>query len=139
MFWSQNSVLSVEDLNCGTYNKKGALAKAIVSMPDSEDLYTRAVAVVHWITNNPVVLVKVDPHFTSQGQHLGCSEVPKGKPVRSKGRYDIAPCSDCGIGINTHELAAIHILKRGLEYIENKAKIGNIMKLSPLSAYSSGF
>jgi len=84
MFWSQSSVLSVEDLNCGTYNKKGALAKAIVSMPDNEDLYTKAVAVVHWITNNPVVLVKVDPYLTSQGQHLGVQKFPRGNQLVQK-------------------------------------------------------
>jgi hypothetical protein len=114
---TQSFILCVEDLSCSSYQTRGALAKAIISMPDNEDLYTRSALTVQWLTGNPIQVIEVDARNTSQSQHSSCLITPRGKIQRSSKFYDLAPCSACGLMINTHHHAACVIRDRGLEYL----------------------
>ena len=83
-------------------------------MPDELALYIRAVLVAQCCTTKKLSLLPIDPAFTSQSEHIGCSTMPAGKPIRTPNHYDIAPCSTCGTLVNTHTLAAQHVAIRGL-------------------------
>jgi hypothetical protein len=114
---TQSPVLCVEELSCSTYRTRGALAKAIISMPDAEDIYTRSAMTVQWLTGNPIKVIEVDARNTSRSPHLTCWVTPKGKIQRSSTYYDLVPCSACGLMINTHHHAACVIRNRGLEFL----------------------
>ena len=114
---TQSPVLCVEELSCSTYRTRGALAKAIISMPDDEDIYTRSAMTVQWLTGKLVTVIEVDAKYTSRSHHLTCLVALKGKIQRSSKYYDLAPCSACGLLINTHHHAACVIRNRGLEYL----------------------
>ena len=114
---TRSPVLCIEELSCSTYRTRGALAKAIISMPDNEDIYTRSAMTVQWLSSNQISVIEVDAWNTSQSHHLSCLTEPKGKIQRSSLHYDLAPCSACGLMINTHHHAACVIRNRGLDYI----------------------
>lgn len=111
---TNSPIFCVEDLQLVARGTRGSLAKAILSMPDEFDLYERAVLLVFWMTGAIVDLRRVDPRYTSQGVHVCCPVVPAGKVLRSRGAYDIAPCSACGAAVNTHQNAACLIRDKGL-------------------------
>ena len=81
-----HSLLCVEDLHASARNTRGALAKAILAMPDQETLYPRAVLLASYITGRPIALRKVNPAYTSQGIHRDCSGIPPGRIVRHPGQ-----------------------------------------------------
>jgi hypothetical protein len=107
-------VLCVEDLNVTAKGTKGALAKAVLSMPDGSGLYERSCLLVEWLTGETTTLVKVDPRGTSQCQHHGCPSVPAGKVLRDSTNRDEAPCSSCLTRVNVHDNSAVEINGRGL-------------------------
>ncbi len=83
-------------------------------MPDEIDLYERAILLVFYLTEAAVILLRVDPRFTSQGFHVDCPVDPIGRVLRSYDTYDVAPCSACGAMVNTHHNAACLIRDKGL-------------------------
>ncbi|MFQ5979051.1 MAG: hypothetical protein ACE5OZ_13070 [Candidatus Heimdallarchaeota archaeon] len=107
-------LLCVEDLNASARNTRGALAKAILAMPDQEDLFPRAVLLASYIIGRPIKLRKVNPAYTSQGAHRACSVTPPGRIVRPAGQWDYAECSRCHQRVNTHREAAVHVRELGL-------------------------
>ena len=109
--------LAVELLDVSTDHIRGSLAKAVSSMPDDLDLYIRAVVVAQTLTTKKLTLVTVDPYKTSQSEHIGCSHIPVGKPIRTAQQYDVARCSACNKFINTHTLAAQHISFRCKKFL----------------------
>lgn len=111
-------VLCVEDLQLTAKGNRGALAKAILSLPDELKLFQRATLVSEWITGNSVTLALVDPRGTSQNLHYGCSSSPPGKLIRDRTNWDYAPCSSCGAMINCHKNASHHICAKGTLILE---------------------
>ncbi|MFQ5977215.1 MAG: hypothetical protein ACE5OZ_03660 [Candidatus Heimdallarchaeota archaeon] len=107
-------LLCVEDLQMSTRNTQGALAKAILAMPDDEESFARAVLLASYIAGRLIALRRVNPAYTSQGIHHTCSSNPPGRIVRSPGQWDYALCSGCHQRINTHREAAIQIRELGV-------------------------
>ena len=97
-------VLKIERLTADATGTKGALAKAIYTMPDSLFIYKKAIWLASLELGYEVKLESVPPYYTST-LHYGC----KGTLTRGKGQYDIAPCSRCGQKVNTHFNAALNI------------------------------
>ena len=97
-------ILKIEDLTSDPTDTKGALAKAIYTMPDNLYIYKKAVWLASLELGYDVQLVSVPPYHTSS-THYGCG----GKIARSKYHYDFAPCKKCGQQVNTHENAALNI------------------------------
>ena len=96
--------LKIERLTADATGTKGALAKAIYTMPDSLFIYKKAVWLASLELGYEVKLKDVPPYHTSSIHH-GC----KGTLSRVKGQHDFAPCSKCGQQVNTHENAALNI------------------------------
>ncbi|MHA2370478.1 MAG: hypothetical protein ACXADX_16805, partial [Candidatus Hodarchaeales archaeon] len=111
----QSSLLCVEDLSLSARGARGALAKAILNMPDDLDLYERSVLVVEWLTGREVPIQRVSPYRTSQGPHVGCPASPAGFLHRRQGQWDFAECSACQQLVNSHRNAAKLIRDRGTE------------------------
>ncbi len=97
-------VFKLENLTGDPTNTKGALAKAIYTMPDSLFIYKKAVWLASLELGYDVQIEAVPPHHTSSIHH-GCGGVLD----RQTGRYDIAPCKKCGQQVNTHDNAAQNI------------------------------
>ncbi len=113
--------LCVEELRLTAKGTRGALAKAILSLPDELDLFERVVLVSEWITGKSVTLVRVDPRGTSQSFHHGCPASPPGKLLRDRTNWDYALCSSCGALINCHKNASYHICALGTPVLEVSA------------------
>ncbi len=96
--------LKIEQLAVDPTGTKGALAKAIYTMPDSLHIYKKAVWLASKELGYPVNLEYVSPAQTSS-IHYGCG----GTLARSRGHYDLAPCTRCGKKVNTHSNAARNI------------------------------
>ena len=98
--------LKIEELVTDPTGTKGALARAIYTMPDNLYIYKKAVWLASLELGYDVVLETVPPYHTSS-KHYGCG----GKLVRDprRGQYDFAPCKKCGQQVNTHENAALNI------------------------------
>jgi hypothetical protein len=107
-------LLCVEDLHARARNTRGALAKAILAMPDQEALFPRAVLLASYIAGRSIELRKVNPAYTSQGVHHACPVSPPGRIVRFPGQWDYANCSGCHQRVNTHREAAIQIQELGV-------------------------
>ena len=101
------TIFKIEDLTADPTGKKGALAKAIYSMPDSTLIYKKAVWLASLELGYNVQLEAVPAQLTSL-IHYGCG----GVIARQLGQYDIAPCKKCGQKINTHDNAAQNIASR---------------------------
>lgn len=97
-------VLKIERLTPDPTGTKGALAKAIYTMPDSLMIFKKAVWLASLELGYKVQLEEVLAYHTSS-IHYGCS----GTLVRQKGQYDLAPCHKCGQQVNTHHNAAQNI------------------------------
>ncbi|MHA2073016.1 MAG: hypothetical protein ACW97X_00170, partial [Candidatus Hodarchaeales archaeon] len=108
------SLLAIEGLHLSARGTRGPLAKAILSMPDGFDLFTRALLLVEHFSGVSVPLCSVDPAYTSNGPHVGCSSSPPGRLSHSSSSYDVVPCSSCGLPVNTHFNAAYLIRTRAL-------------------------
>jgi len=114
---SGSHVSCVEDLELSAKGTRGALARAILSMPDDLDLQKRSCLLVEWLTGRTTTLVKVDPRGTSQCHHHGCPSLPAGKILRDSTNYDIARCSSCHSAVNVHDNSSIEIRERGLSLL----------------------
>ena len=100
----QCKILKIEMLTVDPTNTKGALAKAIYTMPDNLFIYKKAVWLASQELGYDVQLESVLPFHTST-LHYGCG----GTLVRLQYQYDYAPCKKCGRKINTHTNAAHNI------------------------------
>ena len=98
------NILRIERLTADPTGTKGALAKAIYTMPDNLSIYKKAVWLASLELGYDVKLEMVLPSHTST-IHYGCG----GTIIRNQGQYDVAPCKKCGIQINTHSNAALNI------------------------------
>ena len=97
-------VLRIERLTTDSTGTKGALAKAIYTMPDSLLIYKKAVWLASIELGYEVQLEAVCPYHTST-LHYRCG----GSLARQKGQYDVAPCTKCGQKVPTHANAAKNI------------------------------
>ncbi len=97
-------ILKIERLTSDPTGTKGALAKAIYTMPDSLFIYKKAVWLASQELGYDVRLETVLPYHTS-ALHYTCG----GGLVRAPGQYDVAPCKKCGQQVNTHDNAAKNI------------------------------
>ncbi len=104
MVKKQCKTLKIEQLTVDPSGTKGALAKAIYTMPDSLFIYRKAVWLASQELGYQVQLESVSPYHTST-VHYGCG----GKLVRNQSQYDLAPCRKCGQRVNTHTNAAHNI------------------------------
>ncbi|MFW9994196.1 MAG: hypothetical protein ACFFD4_19285 [Candidatus Odinarchaeota archaeon] len=122
-------VLARETLSTGdAKGKRGGLAKAIYNMPDQLSYIIRTILNVNVFnalqgTVQRVLLDTVDPRGTSK-YHTNCPYQPRGKLVRGKGHYDMAPCSACSpLDINSHTSAAQEVEKRSRNSIQLQTTI----------------
>ena len=106
-----------EELQLTARGTKGALAKAILSMPDDRAILYRFMLLYEWITGRKLLGVLVPPQWTSQGEHLDCPVIPKGRVRRSGKHWDTAPCLSCYLLVDTQTLAARHIKLRGIQWL----------------------
>ena len=97
-------VLKIEHLTVDPTGTKGALAKAIYTMPDSLFIYKKAVWLASLELGYDLQLESVLPYHTST-THFSCG----GVLTRQSGQYDVAPCKKCGQLVNTHNNAAKNI------------------------------
>ena len=97
-------VLKIERLTADATGTKGALAKAIYTMPDSLFIYKKAVWLASLELGYDVKLATVNPYYTSS-IHYTCG----GSLPRQQGQYDFTPCTKCGQQVNTHFNAARNI------------------------------
>jgi len=96
-------------LNVDPTGTKGALAKAIYTMPDNSFIYDKAVWLASSELGYDVNLEQVNPFNTSR-LHNVCGGVLD----RKLDHYDYAYCKNCGLKVNTHVNAALNIsLKPG--------------------------
>ena len=100
----QTKILKIERLTADPAGTKGALAKAIYTMPDNLFIYKKAVWLASLELGYDVQLETVLPYHTST-LHYRCG----GMLTRQQGQYDIAPCKKCGQQVNTHSNAAQNI------------------------------
>lgn len=82
-------VLKTEELQFDPSGKKGALAKAIYSMPDSYHIFEKAVWLASKRLDYSVKFVQVSPHNTSRLHH-SCNGIIN----RSTNNYDFASCKN---------------------------------------------
>ena len=97
-------VLKIERLVADPTGTKGALAKAIYTMPDSLFIYKKAI----WLASIELgydIQLEIVPSYHTSTIHYGCG----GSLIRQKGQYDIAPCKKCSQKVNTHINAAHNI------------------------------
>ncbi len=115
VFQTGSSLLVIEDLHLSARGTRGALAKAILSMPDGVDLFTRALLLVKHFSGSCVTLRSVDPAYTSTGLHVGCPSSSPKRLIRSSS-YDFVLCPSCDSLVNTHFNAACLIRDRVLSF-----------------------
>ncbi|MBY9001608.1 MAG: transposase [Candidatus Heimdallarchaeota archaeon] len=116
MIKSQCKIFFMEDLETDPRGKKGALAKAIRSMPKSRMLFEKATMLASNILGYDVELVTVDQRGTSR-YHNKCGGLIDRDP---KNHYDRAPCKKCGEKVNTHTNAARNIVEEGLKKLKSQ-------------------
>jgi transposase len=97
-------ILKIEELNVDPTGTKGALAKAIYTMPDNSFIYEKAVWLASSELGYDVNLEQVKPFHTSR-LHNVCAGVLD----RNSDHYDYAYCNNCGLKVNTHFNAALNI------------------------------
>ena len=98
------SSLILEDLELTQRGTRGALAKAIESMPDELGLYAREVLAIQILRQRPIEL-KTSPAHYSSSRHVGCAGILD----HTIEHYDIAPCLSCYRLVNTHYNAALFL------------------------------
>ncbi len=111
---SQCKIFFMEDLENDPRGKKGALAKAIRSMPKSRKLFEKATVLASNMLGYKVQLVTVDQRGTSR-YHNKCG----GKIERDpRNHYDRASCKKCRKKVNTHTNSAKNIVEKGLKKLK---------------------
>ena len=103
------STFNIEKLELSARGKRGSLAKAILNMPDELTIFEQAIILASIHTGTKIELKQINPRGSSSVHHK-CL----GKLRRGPGKWDIAPCSKCGIEVNTHLNAAKFIRDGGL-------------------------
>jgi hypothetical protein len=116
MIKSQCKVFFMEDIENDPRGKRGALAKAIRSMPKGKMLFEKATVLASSMLGYEVQLVTVDQRGTSR-YHNKCGGLIDRDP---KKHYDRAPCKKCGKKVNTHTNAAKNIVEKGLKKLESQ-------------------
>jgi len=104
MVKKKTKILKIERLTTDPTGTKGALAKAIYTMPDSLFIYKKAVWLASLELGYDVQLETVPPYHTST-IHYRCG----GSLTRQPCQYDVAPCTKCGQKVPTHANAAQNI------------------------------
>lgn len=107
------TLLCLEDLSLSARGTRGALAKAILSMPDDPDLANRALLSANEVLAGQVHVEQVNPAYTSQGPHYECPAIYPGQLKRKSGQWDNIICSGCQQSICSHCNAAKYIRDRG--------------------------
>jgi len=107
-------VLKIERLTANPTGTRGALAKAIYTMPDSLFIYKKAVWLASLELGYDVKLETVSPYQTST-IHYRCG----GSLIRQQGQYDVAPCTKCSQQVNTHFNAAQNIASLQGNFLPN--------------------
>ena len=110
---SEVDLFSVEDLRLSAKHTRGALARAILSLPDEPELTAIATMTANWITNRSINLERVDPQYTSHALHLDCTIDPPGRIKRVSNNSELGKCSGCQATILIHIHAAQVIRNRG--------------------------
>lgn len=113
MIHSDVDLFSVEDLRLSAKHTRGALARAILSLPDEPELTAIATMTANWITDRSINLERVDPQYTSQALHLDCTIDPPGRIKRVSNNSELGNCSGCQTNILIHLHAAQVIRNRG--------------------------
>ncbi len=111
---SQCKIFFMEDIENDPRGKRGALAKAINSMPKNRMLFEKATVLASSMLGYEVQLVTVDQRGTSR-YHNKCGGLIDRDP---RNHYDRAPCKKCGKKVNTHTNAAKNIVEKGLKKLE---------------------
>ena len=120
MIHSEVDLFSVEDLRLSAKHTRGALAKAILSLPDEPELTAIATMTANWITGRSLNLERVNPHYTSQALHLDCTTDPAGRIQRVSNNSELGKCSSCQLTIPIHNHAARVIRNRGHEQFTSR-------------------
>ncbi|MHA1345394.1 MAG: zinc ribbon domain-containing protein [Candidatus Heimdallarchaeaceae archaeon] len=114
MIKSQCKVFFMENIENDPRGKRGALAKAIRSMPKGKMLFEKATVLASNMLGYQVQLVTVDQRGTSR-YHNKCGGLIERDP---RNHYDRAPCKKCGKKVNTHTNAAKNIVEKGLKKLK---------------------
>lgn len=108
--WNVSHVGLEADIHKDTKDKRGALARALSSMPDNIDLIAQELLVVNLTFQRNIKLVLVRKEGTSR-YHDGCGGI-----IDRMG--DVGTCRACGMMVNTHENAADNVEERAIKLIE---------------------
>ncbi len=111
---SKCKIFCIEDFRIDPRGKRGALAKAIYSMPDDENIFEKAISIASLILKYNVSLISIDPRRTSS-LHNNCGGILK----RTSKSYDIVKCNKCSKQVNTHTNAALNIRDKGMKYYDS--------------------
>ncbi len=110
MIKSRCKIFFMEDIEIDPRGKRGALAKAIRSMPKSANIFEKAVKMASIVLGYNIKLERVNSRGTSRYHH-SCGGTIDRDP---RNHYDIAPCKKCGKKVNSHTNAAKNIVEKGL-------------------------
>ena len=125
-------LFSVEDLKLSAKHTRGALAKAILSLPDEPEISEIATMTANWIGNLTIALERVNPQYTSQAPHLDCSVKPVGKIRKNATNSDLGTCSGCKTTLMIHTHASRVIRNRG--YKQHTINPANLKKFDALQS-----
>jgi len=124
-------VLAIEQLSLDAKGTRGALAEAILSLPDDPAVTSGAVTSVnhYWEQQSSSHRVVIDSHDPrgSSSYHMDCPSLVNGQEgklpriKRSSGKYHFAPCQACGQLLNTHVLAARYLEKLSKDKLNHAA------------------
>ncbi len=117
---SEVDLFSVEDLRLSAKHTRGALAKAILSLPDEPELTAIATMTANWISGRFLHLERVHPHYTSQALHLDCPSDPVGRIQRVSNNSALGKCSNCQLTLPIHIHAARVIRNRGHDQFSSR-------------------
>lgn len=134
----QTPLFSVEDLKLSAKHTRGALAKAILSLPDEPEMTAIATMTANWLGDLKIALERVNPRYTSQAPHLDCLVTPVGVIRRNPDDSDLGKCSECKMSLAIHTHAGRVIRNRGYEqHIINPSNLKIFGVLQPPSQSSS--
>ncbi len=107
-------VLVHEDLEIDPRGKRGALARAIQTMPNNSNILDKAILIASSILGFELKKESVDWRGTSR-YHNGCGGIIERTPKK----YDRAPCKRCGKTVNTHTNAAKNVRDKGIKKLQS--------------------
>jgi len=103
---SRARAATTEDLSFDPEGTTGGLSKAIYNTPDDPVITERAIRNVNAVFPD----AHCEAHFIRPDGtsliHVECSHDPRGRLQRSRGHYDVAPCSECRELVDTHQNSA---------------------------------